>query len=122
MLLDDFFYIQKLENADGTLKANISINKLHKIFEGHFPAIPIVPGVCMMQMIKEIMEQQLKYKLILQQGDNIKFLSVINPTEHSEVQADIQYQSETDGSVKINATLFAGNITFFKIKATLVTA
>jgi 3-hydroxyacyl-[acyl-carrier-protein] dehydratase len=122
MLLDDFFYIQKLENAHGMLKADIRINKAHKIFEGHFPAIPIVPGVCMMQMIKEILEQQLKYKLILQQGDNVKFLSVINPTEHSEVQADIQHQTETDGSIKINATLFAGTVIFFKIKATLVTA
>jgi 3-hydroxyacyl-[acyl-carrier-protein] dehydratase len=122
MLLNDFFYIQKLENADGSLKADIRINKSHKIFEGHFPSIPIVPGVCMMQMIKEIMEQQVHQKLMLRDGDNVKFLSVINPTEHSEVQADIQHQKEQDGSIRINASLFAGTIIFFKIKATLVTA
>jgi 3-hydroxyacyl-[acyl-carrier-protein] dehydratase len=122
MLLNDFFYIQKLESADSSLKAEIRINKSHKIFEGHFPSIPIVPGVCMMQMIKEIMEQQVHHKLKLRDGDNVKFLSVINPTEHSEVQADIQHQNEQDGSIKINASLFAGTIIFFKIKATLVTA
>lgn len=122
MLLNDFFNIRKLESADGLLKASISIDKSHKIFEGHFPTIPIVPGVCMMQMIKEIIEQKLNRKLMLTEGDNIKFLSVINPTQHSEVDADIQYQEESEGSVKINATLFAGAIIFFKIKATLVTA
>ena len=121
MLLNDFFYIQGVENSDKSLKASILINKSHKIFEGHFPEIPIVPGVCMMQMMKEIMEQQLKRKLVVREGDNMKFLSVINPTENSLVQADIQYD-DTPTGVKINATLLSGATTFFKLKATLQSA
>lgn len=121
MLLNDFFYIQGVENGEKSLKASLLINKSHKIFEGHFPAIPIVPGVCMMQMMKEIMEQQLNRKLVVRTGDNMKFLSVINPTEHSLIQADIQYEDGQDG-VKINATLLSGATTFFKLKATLQSA
>ncbi len=121
MLLNDFFYIQRTENAGSMLKAFLQINKSHSIFKGHFPSIPIVPGVCMMEMIKEILEKHYNRKLIIRNGDNIKFLSVINPTEHSEIQADIQHDQEQDGSLKINATLFAEAITFFKIKGTLGT-
>ena len=122
MLLDDFFHIQKIENEGSALKAFININKTHKIFQGHFPAVPIVPGVCMMQMMREIMELQCKRKLIIRSGDNMKFLSVINPTVNSEIEAAIQYEEGQDGSVKINATLHAGTTIFFKLKATLASA
>ena len=80
--------------------------------------MPIVPGVCMMQMMKEIMEQQVKRKLIVRTGDNMKFLSVINPNENSEIEANINYEDGQDG-ILINATLFSGTTTFFKLKATL---
>lgn len=121
MLLNDFFYIRQLESADRTVKASLSINKTHKIFEGHFPSIPIVPGVCMMQMMREIMEQHVNKKLLIRTGDNVKFLSVINPTENSEVEATIQYEETSEG-LKINATLFAGTTIFFKLKAVLQSA
>jgi 3-hydroxyacyl-[acyl-carrier-protein] dehydratase len=122
MLLDDFFYIQRMDNTAGLLKAFIKINKTHMIFAGHFPSIPIVPGVCMMQMIKEILEKHLNRQLMIRAGDNLKFLSVINPLEHNELQADIQYEDDAAGGVKINASLFTGAITFFKMKATLAPA
>jgi 3-hydroxyacyl-[acyl-carrier-protein] dehydratase len=122
MLLNDFFFIQKSENVNGQLKVDIRIDKTHKIFEGHFPNVPIVPGVCMMQMMKEIMEKEVSRKFVVRQGDNMKFLSVINPREHSEIQADIKYEEAADGSVNINATLLYGTITFFKLKATLAAA
>lgn len=118
MLLNDFFFIRTIENDEKSLKVSLQINKTHKIFAGHFPAVPVVPGVCMMQMMKEIMEQQKKCKLMLTAADNMKFLAVINPTEHSEIEADIQYENGSDG-VKISATLFSGSTTFFKVKAIL---
>jgi len=118
MLLNDFFYIRQLDTADSTIKASLSINKTHKIFGGHFPSIPIVPGVCMMQMMREVVEQHTNKKLLIRSGDNVKFLSVINPTENSEVDATIQYEETSEG-FKINATLFAGATIFFKLKAVL---
>ena len=63
MLLNDFFFIQRVESGEKSLHAFLTIDRNHRIFNGHFPAVPIVPGVCMMQMMKEIMEQQVKYKL-----------------------------------------------------------
>jgi 3-hydroxyacyl-[acyl-carrier-protein] dehydratase len=121
MLLNDFFYIRQLEHTNNVLKASLSINKAHKIFEGHFPSIPIVPGVCMMQMMREVMEQHISKKLIIRTGDNVKFLSVINPKENSEVETTIQYDDTPEG-IKINATLFAGALIFFKLKAILQVA
>ncbi len=118
MLLNDFFFIQRVEKGEKSLNAFLLINKSHKIFEGHFPAVPIVPGVCMMQMIKEIIEQHVDRKLIVSNGDNMKFLNVINPTQHSEIEAAITYDDAQEG-IKVMASLRSGDITFFKLKATL---
>jgi len=58
MLLHDFYKIISLEKtAESKYLAMILINEEHEVFQGHFPGNPIMPGVCMMQIIKELTEQ-----------------------------------------------------------------
>jgi len=121
ILLNDFYTLVDHEPSPGSVKAKISINRNHKILEGHFPGLPIVPGVCMMQIIREIMEVTTNKALSLIGADNIKFLSVINPDHNTEVDVTITYVEDTP-KIMVNATLFAGTITFFKLKATLKTS
>lgn len=119
MLLDNFFFILSREAVGQSIKARIRIDKHHKIFNGHFPAVPIVPGVCMMEIIREIAEQHVGRSLRIDSADSIKFLTVINPLENDEVQADIDFEQNGDHSLRINATLFAGELIFFKLKGLL---
>jgi|SRR5688500_13098253 len=118
ILLNDFYSILQKDPAPGVLKAKVSINAKHRILEGHFPGLPVVPGVCMLQIVRELMEVNTSKELSITAADNIKFLSVINPIENNEVDVSITY-TEENGKYAINATLFAGTITFFKLKATL---
>jgi len=119
MLLDNFFYILTLEKEGPCIRTRIRIDKHHKIFNGHFPAIPIVPGVCMMEMIREITEKHFNRLLTIESADTIKFLSILNPMENDEAQADIDYEEEANGGLRISATLFAGDLIFFKLKGLL---
>ena len=64
------------------------------------------------------MEVNAKKELKITEADNMKFLSVINPEQTNEVDVVINF-TENDGKFSINATLFAGPVTFFKLKATL---
>jgi 3-hydroxyacyl-[acyl-carrier-protein] dehydratase len=118
ILLNDFYSIIHQESTPNSVKANVSINIAHKIFEGHFPGLPVVPGVCMVQMVREILEVSTKKELKLETADNIKFLSVIDPRQHAAVSASIDY-IESDNVFSINATLFADQIIFLKLRATL---
>lgn len=118
ILLEDFYTFLYHEPTPGSVKAKISINRNHKILKGHFPGLPIVPGVCMMQIVREVMEVMTKKSLSLISADMMKFLSVINPDQNQEVDVAVTY-TETDGKYLINATLFFGEVTFFKLKATL---
>ena len=51
------YTIKNTEKIDeNNFKVQIELNPNHQVFEGHFPNNPITPGVCMMQIIKEITE------------------------------------------------------------------
>jgi 3-hydroxyacyl-[acyl-carrier-protein] dehydratase len=115
MLNNTFFSFTTPETDGGLLKTTISLNPAHNIFKGHFPGNPVVPGVCMMQMIKEVLENQLDKKLQLVKADNIKFLSFINPNQHKQVGLEIKI-SMLDEQVKADAQLVNEGIVFLKFK------
>ena len=118
ILLNDFYAIISRDASGGAVRAKISINRAHKIFDGHFPGLPIVPGVCMMQIIREIMEVTTERSLSIAGAENMKFLAVINPDQNHEVDVSITY-TDDNGAINVNASLFAGTVTFFKLKAEL---
>ncbi len=95
-----------LEQQEDQVTAKIFINKDHSIFKGHFPGNPVMPGVCIMQIIKELTEQIVKCKLFMAQSSNIKFKAIINPETHPELQMQLKIKEEKD-IVKIkNVTTF----------------
>jgi len=119
MLLDNFFSLKEIQHIDHSINATVTFDEGHSIFKGHFEDFPVVPGVCMMQIIKEIMEKELKKSFRVSKAAQMKFLSIINPNENREVSANIEYVSN-DHTFDVEAKLFLGEIVFFKIKAVLV--
>jgi 3-hydroxyacyl-[acyl-carrier-protein] dehydratase len=115
MLKDNFFSFTTPETDGSLLKTTISLNPAHEIFKGHFPDNPVVPGVCMMQMIKEVLEDHLDKKLQLIKADNIKFLSFIDPNQHEQVGLEIK-MNMVDEQIKVDAQLLNEGIVFLKFK------
>src|SRR5690606_39093403 len=81
------------------------INKEHSIFEGHFPNHPVTPGVCTMQIIKELSEEHFGKELMLKTARNVKFMAIINPEENDEVRFDLSFEPVEDGEISIKATV-----------------
>lgn len=77
--MNDFYTIQQYSTSDNTISCQVQYNAAHTIFEGHFPQQPVVPGVCTIQMIKELTEQALSKKLLLRSTGQVKFLQLILP-------------------------------------------
>jgi 3-hydroxyacyl-[acyl-carrier-protein] dehydratase len=116
MLVNDFFTISKLDKEGSEIKAELVINANHKIFEGHFPGHPVVPGVCMMQMVKEIIEKVIGEKTNLVRAGEMKFLAIINPKENNMIRATLKYNIEENGNMAVSATLFKESLIHFKFK------
>ncbi|WPU98772.1 hypothetical protein SNE26_22415 [Mucilaginibacter sp. cycad4] len=115
MLKDTFFTFSPPEIDGSLFKTTITLNPAHDIFKGHFPGQPIVPGVCMMQMVKEVLENQLGKNLQLVKADNIKFLSFMDPGQHRQVELDIKINI-ADELIKADAQLLNEGIVFLKFK------
>ncbi len=81
MLLNKLYKIRSLNaNADGSgFMAEIELDPNHPVFEGHFPGNPILPGVCTVQIIKELLEQSVQKSLRMTKAGNIKYLGFVNP-------------------------------------------
>lgn len=119
MLSNDFFFLSEVHSAEAAVTAEVRFNADHAIFQGHFPGQPVVPGVCMLQLIKEITEQQTGKALFMQEAALCKFLSVIDPVKTPKVTAQVQYTNE-EARYQVNATLSEGDTTFLKLKAVFV--
>lgn len=115
----NFYKVQTVEPvAEGSLKVRVELNEKHKIFEGHFPGNPVVPGVCMVQMIKEMLSSVLEKELILVTGDNLKFMNIVNPEVNKFLDFDINYKHQEDSVIKVNNIIFFEDKVFFKFSGT----
>lgn len=117
MLLNDFYIIEKFENANGLINGTLTLNSKHSIFKGHFPDFPIVPGVVLIQIIKEILEFNLESKLLLVEAKSVKFLDFINPLKTNKMQFEIIHKSTEEGMLKIQAIIKSEHAIHFKFSA-----
>ena len=118
-LLNDFYVIDSFSNDQQMIKATIKLNANHEIFKGHFEQMPVVPGVCQTQMIKEILQQNLGKGMRLTKGDNIKFMGTIVPTQNTQISLEISYKMDENKCVA-DAKLFHENTTFTKFKGEFI--
>jgi 3-hydroxyacyl-[acyl-carrier-protein] dehydratase len=113
---DVLFNISKLEHNDGAISAMLDINKDCDIFKGHFPGHPVVPGACMLQIVKEVLEEALEVSIRLKKADHLKFISMIDPGNTLAVQLDIAYKIVEEGDVSVTAKLMSGEVVCFKFQ------
>lgn len=79
------------------------------IYQAHFPGEPITPGVCIVQMGVELVEEVLQCKLSVVKAKNVKFLSVLKPQENQVVNYAINKLTEADnGEVKVQMIVTVG--------------
>jgi len=116
MLRNDFYTIISTNNInENSFSTAVSINENHDIFNGHFPQNPVVPGVCMLQMVKDLMEDKLQKPIQLQSIGNVKFTAIVNPTQNPELDIKISYESTDGKSYKINSIISSKEVVFLKI-------
>ncbi|MCV9929626.1 3-hydroxyacyl-ACP dehydratase [Flavobacterium sp. LS1R49] len=116
MVLKDFYKILSLENtSDSKYDAVILVNEKHDVFKGHFPDNPIMPGVCMIQIIKELSEKITQSSLMMQTLSNVKFMALINPEVTPELRLELDITTTEDGLVKVKNTTYFNETVALKL-------
>ena len=116
MLLNNFFFIDDYTQLENSIEATIHVDAQHPILKGHFPEQAVVPGVCMIEMIKEVIHHVTGMKLVLTQSAVIKFLIPFTPPEPTRAVFNIRYHSQDRRQWMIDADLKADAVLFFKFK------
>tara|TARA_R100000655_G_scaffold3438_1_gene12035 strand:+ start:454 stop:822 length:369 start_codon:yes stop_codon:yes gene_type:complete len=117
MLIEGLYKVTATENTSEGILAKVHLNKDHAIFKGHFPGNPVMPGVCMIQIIKELTEEATGKNLFLTVSSNIKFMAIINPEKNPDLQLAIDIAQE-NGEVKVKNTTLYDDTVALQLNAT----
>jgi 3-hydroxyacyl-[acyl-carrier-protein] dehydratase len=111
MLMNDFYIIENIQQQEESVSCKVIFNSDHDIFKGHFPGHPVVPGVCMMEIVKELMQLQIGKPIWLHNAGNVKFLQLITP----DVQPTVHiHWKKNESGYNVNAS-FNTDTTLFKL-------
>src|SRR5690554_4419121 len=118
MLIEGLYEVKAVEKTENGISAKVYLNKDHDIFKGHFPGNPVMPGVCMIQMIKELTEKEVGEELFLTRSTNIKFMAIINPETNPDLELTIDIAKD-NGELKVNNTTTFEDTVALRLNATL---
>ena len=117
ILKDNLFKINAQEAGQPVF--HISINREWPIYKAHFPGHPITPGVCIVQMIQELLQVWLGREVNLVKAKNVKYLAIISPEEVCELSVSFtSIEEQPDGTLKVHAQVASGETVYTKLSAT----
>lgn len=112
-LKDRLYHIIRRSERD----YEVLLDKNHFIYQAHFPGEPITPGVCIIQIAKELLEDGLHCDYEIKRVKNVKFLSVISPTKTPRVtySFDKVTVAEETGDYRAQIVVTAGDEVLAKL-------
>ena len=114
-LLNDLYSIISRTDGEGRCDFTIELNPQHFIYKAHFPGEPITPGVCIMQIAKELLEEAVSQQLTLSCVKNIKFLRIISPSEITVLDYSLSKIATEGDTVKVQVNVLSGEDVYAKL-------
>lgn len=102
ILKDNLFTITSEDIKNGLF--NIRLIEDCFIYAAHFPNLPITPGVCVVQIVKELAEIMFHEKLTLISIKNAKFLKVMQP-DGTDYCINIKVKKQEDSLISFQSVI-----------------
>ncbi len=116
-LIKGLYTLLDFDRSGDKIMATLKLNPEHAIFKGHFPGNPVMPGVCMIQIVKELTQKARANPLFMTSGSNIKFMAIINPEVNDQLAITLEL-CEGDGEIKVKAITVFNDTPALKLHAT----
>jgi 3-hydroxyacyl-[acyl-carrier-protein] dehydratase len=114
----NMFKIARITHENAAIKAFFDVNFKHEIFAGHFPGQSVVPGACLLQLIKEVLEEALTSTLQLKKAGQLKFISMIVPGDDNLV-LELSYKT-IDDEISIIGKIANAEMICFKFQGSFI--
>ena len=116
ILQDNLFTIVSQQQEEGLDVFHVRLNPEWPIYKAHFPGHPITPGVCIVQMVQELLQVLQHRELSFCQAKNIKYLSIVSPEEITELTITFsKIEEQPDSCLKVQAQVTSGERLFTKL-------
>jgi 3-hydroxyacyl-[acyl-carrier-protein] dehydratase len=119
LLLNNLYKIQTIAETDQTIQAAVMLDAGHPIFKGHFPGHPVLPGVCMLEMITEIVGNQEQKQVRITNAPMIKFLNMIDPNKDPLIYFEIKFEPGA-ANILTQGKIYSGARMFMKFQLNLL--
>ena len=114
-LRDNLYKVESVTELQADTRYGISLNPEHFIYKAHFPGEPITPGVVILQIACELMEDMTGTALEPSVIRNAKFLKIISPIENSSLTFDFSgTEAAEDGLVCSQVKVVSDDVIFAK--------
>lgn len=114
---NEIYTLSGLQQEPDMLSATISYDAAHPVFEGHFPGNPIVPGVCTLNMISDLVRMHVGENYVIKDASNVKFLQLIRPEDKPAVKLSWK---QTDAGLQVTCTLQADGVILMRFSGLFV--
>ncbi|WP_461451718.1 hotdog family protein [Mucilaginibacter sp.] len=114
----NIFKITQIVHENGTIKVLFDVHFEHEIFKGHFPGEPVVPGACLLQLIKEVLEEASATTLQLKKADQLKFINMIVPGNHQLV-LELSYKL-IENEISVTGKIANAEVVCFKFQGSFI--
>lgn len=105
------------QDCEGGTIFTVEINGSHKVFEGHFPSMPVMPGVCTLMIIKQLSSEIIGRPLRFEQIKECKFVSAILPNKCNVVEMKVLISKDESGYYKVTSMAVCEGKIVLKLKA-----
>lgn len=121
-LKNNFYQIKdkQIEDRDLEFRYELELISTSIIYHAHFPGKPITPGVCIVQMGKELVEDALQRKLDISYVKNVKFLSVLSPEQSTAVTFSLQKMQILEGGKEVKVQIVVKSAEEQKAKISMI--
>lgn len=119
MLIKDYYTIESRERTEEGGLFSVRLNPDCHVYQGHFPGEPVSPGVCNIQMLRELAEEIAGAPLFLHNLQLCRLTTLITPQTHPVMTATISLSSQGGENYKLRASLSHHGESCLEMKAEL---
>ena len=119
MLIENYYKVNDIIAGTEKTLFIIFLKPDCEVYKGHFPGIPISPGACNIQMIKECAEWIAGKHLFMNNLQHCRLTTLITPLVYPEVVVTIYLEKMLD-VYKLKATIGKNEDVYLELKAELI--
>ena len=122
LLKNDLYQIISSEKSEDSCTYTLRITDKHPLFKGHFPGSPVLPGVCILQIFKELAEENLSTEkpLVYSEIKQCKFVTPVAMNQPATILVTFTLRQE-ENAWNISATMKSEIAIHTTLKAVLTT-